>query len=153
MISGFYKLTVQERAKLLSKEAALSPEEEKLLCNFSMLGQEKTDMMIENVVSTFPLPFGIALNFKVNGRDCIVPMAVEESSVVAACSLSAKLCRDSGGFTAAVSEPIMIGQVFLFDVKDLKKAEKKILSEKRLYTIASLADPVLSNFRVGFKKN
>ena len=86
--------------------------------------------MIENVIGRYSLPFALATNFRVNDRDCLVPMVIEEPSVVAACSYAAKLFRDSGGFTASSDEAIMIGQIQLLDLPDLGEAAASILSSK-----------------------
>ena len=148
--SGFYKLPVQQRAKEVAEFAGLAPEEEKLLCSFSSLDSATADRMVENVVGAMPLPLGIAVNFKVNGRDCLVPMAVEEPSVVAAASNSAKMARAKGGFAAKAAEPVMIGQMQVVELKDAEASAKKVLAEKaKLLEIANLCDPVLVKFGGG----
>ena len=93
------------------------------------LGLEQAGHMIENVVATYSLPMGVAENFRVNGRDLLVPMVVEEASVVAACSYAAKLARARGGFTAAATDPIMIGQIQTLEVPDLDAALARIAAE------------------------
>ncbi|MFQ5578107.1 MAG: hydroxymethylglutaryl-CoA reductase, degradative, partial [Anaerolineae bacterium] len=94
------------------------------------LSPEQANAMIENVVGLYNLPLGIATNFRLNGEDALVPMAVEEPSVVAGVSYAAKLARAGGGFITRSSEPLMIGQVQVLDVPDLEAAAKKVLSEK-----------------------
>ncbi len=92
---------------------------------------DQADHMIENVIATYALPMGVATNFVVNGRDIpAIPMVVEESSIVAACSYAAKLARTTGGFVAGSSAPIMIGQIQVLDVPDLEKAIAQIEAEK-----------------------
>ena len=93
------------------------------------LSLEQAGHMIENVVATYALPLGIAENFRVNGRDVLVPMVVEEASVVAACGYAAKLTRARGGFTASSTDPIMIGQIQTLDVPELDAALARIAAE------------------------
>jgi hydroxymethylglutaryl-CoA reductase len=100
--------------------------------------------MIENVVSTFALPLGIALNFRVNGREVLIPMAIEEPSVVAGASFMAKLAQAGGGFQATCSAPEMIGQIQLLDLTDLRRASTTLLAHKsELLAEADAIDPVL----------
>src|SRR3989344_7779449 len=129
-LAGFYKLPLAERRKKIAELAGLSADEAVLLERFGGLDEATADRMIENVVGTFPLPLGIATNFKINGRDYLVPMAVEEPSVVAAASNGAKVARESGGFEASSDEPMMIGQIQLMGVKDFAKAKKAIEAAK-----------------------
>lgn len=115
-IPGFYKLDrVQRRAALESVTGrALSEAETQALVHG--VDHDLLDRFVENVVGGFPLPLGVAVNFTVDGRDVLVPMVVEESSVVAAASNMARLVRRTGGFTTAVLEDRMIGQIQLLDV-------------------------------------
>ncbi len=128
-ISGFYKLSVDERRKLLAKEYGLIEEDLKAL-ETGGLGIDVADKMIENVIGTIAYPIGVATNFLVNGKDVLVPMALEEASVVAAASKAAKIARAGGGFTAVADEPVMIGTVQLVDVRDPSEAVYRI-NEKR----------------------
>ena len=106
--------------------------------------------MIENVVGIHALPLGIALNFIVNGREVLVPMAIEEPSVVAGASFMAKLARTAGGFTAQADPPEMIGQIQLLCLSDLAAAKKAILNQKdRLLAEISGLDPVLQRLGGG----
>ena len=94
------------------------------------LSLEQADHMIENVIGAYALPMGVAQNFVVNGRAiAAVPMVVEEASIVAACSFAAKLARETGGFRAGSTSPIMIGQVQLLDVPDMDAAKARIAGE------------------------
>jgi len=102
-ISGFYDLSPAERQRRIVDWAALSPEQSMLMENALTLAQ--ADKMIENVIGTYALPMGVATNFVVNGRDVLVPMVVEEPSVVAGASFAARLCRAAGGFRAETTEP------------------------------------------------
>lgn len=112
-LPGFYELPITDRLRLVAESAGLSDELTAALGNFGTLTAELADVFIENAVGTMSLPLGIATNFRVNGRDVLVPMAVEETSVVAAASHGAKLARAGGGFTAEVDEPVMTGQIQL----------------------------------------
>jgi hydroxymethylglutaryl-CoA reductase len=143
-IEGFYKKTLQERLSLLQSFASLSGEEMALLKKTGALDFETANRMIENVISTHPLPLGIATNFKINGRELLIPFAIEEPSVVAAASNAAKLCRDSGGFIAEADEPIMFGQIQLVKVPNPEAAVKKILeNKKQLLEMAKSKDSTL----------
>ncbi len=150
-ISGFYKLPVEERVKKVSELSGLTEEEVKLLLSQG-LGLEQADRMIENLVGVYRQPLGVAVNFLINGRDYLVPMATEEPSVVAAASNAAKIVRECGGFTAESTEPIMIGQIQLTKIGDPAKAVKRILSKKEeLIAQANKLDPVLVKFGGGVK--
>src|SRR5690606_10456280 len=101
------------------------------------LDAAQADHMIENVVGTFSLPLGIATNFQINGRDYLIPMVIEEPSVLAAVSNAARLFRAGGGFTTTSDDPIMIGQIQVLDVANLEAATSAILNDKaRLLSIA-----------------
>ena len=148
-ISGFYKLTLEERRAKLADSARLTPED---LLPFSAggLSAEAAEHMIENVIGLYNLPLGIALNFQVNGMDVLVPMALEEPSVVAGASFMAKLARAGGGFQASTSAPEMIGQMQLLDVDDIHSARLKIYEHKaELLIEADSIDPVLKKFGGG----
>ncbi|VVB99533.1 3-hydroxy-3-methylglutaryl-coenzyme A reductase [uncultured archaeon] len=142
-IPGFYKLPREARLDAVADAAGLSPEQKKLLLEGKPLPFEVAEHMIENVISLHSLPFGVATNFMVNGKDVLVPMCIEEPSVVAAASNGAKLCRGTGGFTASADAPVMIGQVQLVGVKDAKKTAEKINAQKA--EIISAASPFAEN--------
>lgn len=130
-ISGFYKLSPSERLQIVEKFADLSHEEvEVLLQSTGSLTLELADRMIENVVGAFPVPLGIAVNFLINERDYLIPMAIEEPSVVAAASNGAKMAREKGGFFTSSTESIMIGQVQVVDVPRPDEAKMAILAAK-----------------------
>ncbi len=149
-LPGFYNLDIEERRKIISKFAELSEEELKLF--EESLTAELADKMIENAIGVFPLPLGIAVNFLINGKDYLVPFAIEEPSVVAAASHAAKIFRKGGGIKAEADEPIMIGQIHLADLRDLEAAKAKILKYKqKLLEIANAQDPVLISFGGGAK--
>ncbi|KAA3648289.1 MAG: hydroxymethylglutaryl-CoA reductase, degradative [Chloroflexi bacterium] len=147
---GFYKLSFAERRAQLDPGKLLSPEEFSALAGDGGLDVEQADHMIENVVGTHNLPLGIGLNFLVNGSDVLVPMAVEEPSVVAGASFMAKLVRAGGGFTAHTSQPEMIGQMQLLDVNDPATARLAILEKKtELLAEAGEIDPILKKLGGG----
>jgi len=151
-LKEFYKKGLDERLQILKDSAGLSEEELALLKKPSALDFDIANRMIENVVGTFPLPYGIATNFIVNGKEVLVPMVTEEPSVVAAASNAAKLCRSTGGFKAKSSEPVMIGQILLVDVKHARKFKDLILEKKKeLLELANSKDPVLAKFTGGAK--
>lgn len=151
-IPGFYKLPIEERVRKVKEFAGLTDEEAQLLLKEAGLDLKTADIMIENVIGTFPLPLGIATNFLINGKEYLVPMAVEETSVVAAASNAAKLCREGGGITSIATESIMIGQVQLTKVKDPSSARMKILENKEeILKIANAQDPILVRLGGGAK--
>lgn len=140
----FYQLTLQERLQALQDSGGLSAEEADALSGAAGLTPAQADHMIENVVGTFALPLGIAQYFLVNGKEVLVPMAVEEPSVVAAASFMAKLARTGGGFTASASAPEMIGQIQILDIDDIDAAAERLESAaEELLALAAKADPLL----------
>jgi hydroxymethylglutaryl-CoA reductase len=149
-ISGFYKLPIKERIKYVKNFSNLTDDETSI---FSLsLDLEIADRMIENVIGTFEIPIGIAVNFHINKKDYLIPMATEESSVVAAASNAAKIARIRGGFTTEVSEPQMIGQLQLLKVADVAVAAKKILEHKKqLLDLANQQDKILVDLGGGAK--
>ncbi len=151
-VPGFYKKEPLERLKYVKKFAKLSKEEVEAISNYGALGIDAANRMIENVVGTFPLPLGIAANFLVNGKNYMVPMALEEPSVVAAATHMAKGTRQNGGITAKSEEPVMIGQIQLVNTKDPFKVKEKIISKKKeIIELANQQDPILVKFGGGCK--
>lgn len=151
-ISGFYKMSLEERREILRKSVNLSEEEMSLLGNMGGLGESIADRMIENVVSVMEIPIGIAVNFLVNDRDYLIPMAIEEPSVVAAASNAARMARVKGGFKSISSEPVMIGQIELSGVTDPYGAKFRILERKsELLDLANSQDPLLVKVGGGAK--
>jgi hydroxymethylglutaryl-CoA reductase len=143
-LSGFHSLPIQERIDLVREQANLSDEEARVLGEGMGLGLDRADAMVENAVGRYSLPLGIATNFTVNGRDVLVPMAIEEPSVVAGASFAARLARRGGGFTADTDDPVMIGQIQLVDLPDPPNAIKAVLADReRLLAMANELDPVL----------
>ena len=107
-LSGFHKLGVAERLGTVSKMYRLTPEETHAFAGAASLTTDLANTMIENAIGVFGLPLGLGLNMQVNGRDYVVPMAVEEPSVIAAVSFAAKIARENGGFTAEADDPITV---------------------------------------------
>ncbi len=128
-LPGFYKLSVEERLRIVKEFAELTEEELGLLKQGG-LTVSLADKMIENVIGVFSLPLAVAVNFLINGKDYLIPMAIEEPSVVAAASHAAKLMREGGGIKASSTPPVMIGQVQLIKVPNLTEAEEQIISHK-----------------------
>ncbi len=146
----FYNLTLPERLRRVAEQAGLAPDELDALGGRSGLQPEQADHMIENVVGVYALPLGIAQNFVVNGREVLVPMVIEEPSVVAGASFMARLARSGGGFVAQASAPEMIGQMQILDTADLGVARQRLLEKKdELLAEASEIDPVLKNLGGG----
>jgi hydroxymethylglutaryl-CoA reductase len=151
-ISGFYKLTPKQRVALVKEFAGLSDEECALLQDTGSLPLEAADRMIENVVGAFPLPLGIGVNFLINNKDYLIPMAIEEPSVVAAASYAAKMVRDGGGFHTSSTPPVMIGQIQVVGVADSEAAKQQVLAVKQeILAKANAQDPVLVSAGGGAK--
>lgn len=129
-ISGFYKRTLAERAALVSQWGDLSHAEQGALLGISGLTAGQADHMIENAVGIYALPLGIATNFQINGRDYLIPMVIEEPSVMAAVSNAARLFRAGGGFLTSSDEPIMIGQIQVLDVPDVYVAAGAVMAQR-----------------------
>lgn len=150
-ISGFYKLAPKERLELVKDFAGLNDDEITVLGTTGSLG-ELADRMIENAVGSMPLPVGIGANFVINGTDYLIPMAIEEPSVIAAASNAAKIARERGGFQTSSTEPIMIGQIQVTNVPDPSSAKFTILAHKqRILDMANEKDSVLVNLGGGAK--
>jgi len=148
-LPGFYDLSVEERAALVAEWAGLDDAERALL-HASGLPLARAGQMIENVVGTYALPLAIAPNFLINGREYLIPMAVEEPSVVAAASYMARIVRDAGGFHTCSTEPVMIGQMQVLDVPDPWAARFDLLCQKqRLLDLANQVDPVIVSLQGG----
>ena len=151
-VPGFYKKKPSERLEYVKNFANLSEEETNAIGGYGALGEETANRMIENVVGTFPLPLGIAANFMVNEKEYMVPMAVEEPSVVAAATHMAKGTRKTGGINADSDDPVMIGQIQLVNLDDPFKAKKKIIEKRdEIVELANEQDPILVKFGGGCK--
>jgi len=151
-ISGFYKLSLEERQHKLVKLLNLNQEEFELMRTLGYFSPSQIDRLIENVVGSYQLPLGIAFNFKINKKDYIIPMVIEEPSVVAAASKIAKIARESGGFVSEEVKSIMISQIQLTNVKDIDKAKENIAKNKdKILSIANEQDPLLNQLGGGAK--
>lgn len=128
-LPGFYKLPLEERIQQIGEWAGLD-EDEKAVLRGEGLQPGQANLMIENAIGTYALPLGIAANFLVNGRNVLVPMSVEEPSVLAAVSYSAKLIRAGGGFHTESTPPVMIGQIQLLDIPDMNAAMAALQANK-----------------------
>jgi len=138
-LPGFYKLPLEERVAIVGEWAGLDKAEQSLLLNQG-LHASQANHMVENVVGTYALPMGIAANFLINGRDYLIPMAIEEPSVLAAVSSAAKLVRAGGGFETETTNPVMIGQVQILDIPDMEAAVNAL--EENETKISEMADSI-----------
>ncbi len=146
----FYELDLEERLQEVRRLSGLSPEELHALAGQNGLTAEQADHMIENAVGVYALPLGIARNFLVNGREILVPMAIEEPSVVAGASFMARLARPLGGFRAETTPPEMIGQMQILEVSDPQAARQRLLDARaELLEAAANTDPVLKKYGGG----
>jgi len=128
---NFYRLSIKDRVEAVYERGLISEEDYLALKNQQQqLDLHSADKMIENVIGVMGLPIGLGLNFLINGKDYVIPLAVEEPSVVAALSSAAKIFRNHGGFQAESSDPILTGQVQVVNIKNLEKARSDILSSK-----------------------
>lgn len=150
-ISGFFKMSLEERQNIIQDQCGLDSEElEYLKQSTQVLDKAGQGYYIENTIAVMQIPLGIATNFKVNGIDYLVPMAVEEASVVAAASNSAKVARIEGGFFTSNTLPIMIGQIQIVGLSDPFSARIQILEhEKEIIELANKQDPILVKFGGG----
>ncbi len=151
-LSKFYKKGHDERVATLAEYAGLTAEEQQLLRTLGGLDFAQADRMIENVYGVMPLPLGIATHFRVNEKDYLVPMALEEPSVVAAASNAAKMARASGGFKASSTDPLMIAQIQLVKLKDAEAARNAVMAHKQeLVELADKVFPSMKQFGGGAK--
>ncbi len=151
-IPGFYNLSIEERLKKIAEYANLSEEEISLLKKEGNLDFKTADLMIENVIGTMAYPFAVAVNFLINNKDYVVPMVIEETSVVAAASNAAKVMRRDGGIKATTTGPVMIGQIQLVGVKDPWYTRMLILEHKdEILQLANEQDPILVKLGGGAK--
>jgi hypothetical protein len=179
-IANFYKLSIGERLEAVKDFSGLTDQEVETLKDCGCLKLEDVDRMIENAVGGFSIPVGIAVNFLINDKDYLIPMAIEEPSVIAGVSNAARIAREGGGFHTSSTEPIMIAQVQLVGVGDPFRARTEILSRKdeilkavkvtggdvftvsdeeiipavkELYEMGIMAEPTSATVYAAFKKN
>ncbi len=151
-MTGFHKMTPDDKLKVIKDFSNLTDEEADLLKKTGALDIDSAGRMIENVIGTTEYPFGIATNFLINGRDYIIPMVLEEPSVVAAASNAAKLARPRGGFSASSDDPLMIGQIQLVGVENIEECKKKImLNKEKIFDMANKCDSILVKFGGGVR--
>ncbi len=151
-IPGFHKMKLQERIRAVKEFAGLSDDDVALLGKSAVLGMDTAERMIENVIGTFELPLGIVPNLTVNGRDVLIPLAVEEASVVAAMANAGKMARSGGGFFASTSGPIMIAQIQAVKVSDPFAAKIRVLERREeIIALCNEQDPVLIRLGGGCK--
>lgn len=151
-IKGFYQLTVEERLARVSEFSELTPAQVEHIRSLSQAGIETADALSENVIGTFNVPLGVATNLIINDEDVLVPMATEESSVIAAVSNAARQCRHTGGFTASVSGSLMMAQVQLVRVPNPAYARLRILDHiDEIREQCDEVDPLLVKHGGGFR--
>ncbi len=149
-LSGFYRQKPTERQSVVSERYNLSQAERDALTHGG-LTLDLANRLIENVVGSYSIPLGIAVNFQINGRDYLIPMAIEEPSVVAAASHAAKLVRDAGGFTSSADAPTMIGQVQVLGLTNLNAARDRLLAAKDEIIDLANANSTLVEFGGGVR--
>lgn len=150
--SGFYKLSTADRLEEVADFAALTEDEKEMLRRDGALSLKEADRMIENAIGIMPIPLGVAVNFCINGKDYLIPMATEEPSVIAAASNMARICRGNGGFQTSNTGAMMIAQIQAVNVSDVHAARLRILeNRKRLIEIANAKDPFLIQVGGGMK--
>ncbi len=149
-ISGFYKLKIEERQSLIAEKFELTQNEIQLLQNFGYFSPSQLDTLIENVIGSYQLPLGIACNFKINNKDYLIPMVIEEPSVVAAASNAARMARKLGGFHSEKVKSVMISQIQVVNLKNMNSAKEKLIKHKEeLIKIANDQDPFLNKLGGG----
>lgn len=149
-ISGFYKLPIKERLSIIAEKTGLTSEETELLASGGGLTMDVADRMIENVIGSISYPMGVAVNFRINGKDRLIPMVSEEPSVVAAASNMARLMREGDGIKITKTDPVMIGQIQILEIPDRDAAIKKLEEAKdMLLDLANQQDPILVKFGGG----
>ena len=143
-LPGFHKGTVRERRALVSDATGADLAEIEHALHAGGLEAATADKFVENVLGTYALPYGVALNVRVNGHDYVVPMVIEEPSVVAAASNAAKMVREGGGFAAEADPPLMIAQIQLRDVTDAEASVRRVLDrESEIVQLANNSVPGL----------
>ncbi|MBE9390931.1 hydroxymethylglutaryl-CoA reductase, degradative [Fervidicoccus fontis] len=151
-IQDFHKMSFEEKLKIVKEFSNLSDEEVNLLKSMGSLDRKIAETMVENVVGVMPLPFSVAPNFRINGRDYLIPMVIEEASVVAAASNAARFMRDGNGIISIATDSIMIGQIYIYGVKNISFASQIIYENKdEILKLANETDKYLVNIGGGAK--
>jgi len=125
-LPGFYRRSIEERLATVQAAGNLTPDEVNILKEHSGFGMQNADRMVENAIGVFPLPLAVAANFRINGKDLLLPMVVEEPSVLAAASNAANLLRGGDGIITTSTDPIMIGQVQVLDFQDIDATQARL---------------------------
>ena len=128
---NFYELPIEDRIEAVFERGLISEEDYNMLKNQQQrLDLQSADKMIENVIGVMGMPVGLGLNFSINNKDYVVPLAVEEPSIVAALSSAAKIARESGGYTADATDPILVGQIQVVNIENIEQARNNLLNRK-----------------------
>lgn len=150
--ADFHKLSPEEKLEFVKKWAELTDEEVELVHTTGAFKFEFANRMVENAIGAMPVPLGVAVNFLINGREYVVPMAIEEPSVIAAASNGARMARVRGGFTVSSTQPVMIGQVQVVNIKEPLEARRAVLDARgRILERANEQDPILHSLGRGAK--
>jgi hydroxymethylglutaryl-CoA reductase len=143
-ISGFYNLSMEERQRVVSELVDFSDEEKKDLKNLESFSAQQLDGLVENVIGSYQLPYGIGCNFKINNKDYLIPMVTEEPSVIAGASNAAKIARKLGGFKCEKVKSVMFSQIQITKINDMDHAKEQILAQKEhIIKLANKKDPLL----------
>jgi len=152
-ISKFFKKTLKERLSIVADFSGLSQDELKIIGNATGgISYDKADNMIENAIGTFSLPLGIATNFRINDKDYLIPMVIEESSVIAAASKAAKIARIHGGFKAKAEQSYSIGQIQVVNADVQSSIPKVIGASNEILDLANSKSNTLSKMGKGAKE-
>ncbi|MDP7094219.1 MAG: hydroxymethylglutaryl-CoA reductase, partial [Gammaproteobacteria bacterium] len=131
-IPHFYKMSVDERVRAVRERGLLNDSDyQSLVSGEHTLKLSAADKMIENVIGVMGLPIGLGLNFLINDKDYVIPMVVEEPSVVAALSSAAKMARGAGGYRTQSTDPVLIGQIQVVEIPDMDRAQAAVFSKKQ----------------------
>ena len=151
-LSGFHDLDRERRMEEVARFSDLNEEEKSIINGKTAVDMSIMEHLIENVISTVELPVGIATNFQINGKDYLIPMAVEEASIVAACSNAARIARAAGGFQSSAGEPMMIGQIQVINYGDFKEASRLLMGhQKEIIEVANSKSSTLKKLGAGVK--
>ncbi|MGA0160203.1 MAG: hydroxymethylglutaryl-CoA reductase, degradative [bacterium] len=149
---GFHRLTIEERLDQIASMTELGQDEIQCLKKFGNLPEETANGMVENVIGVMGIPFGVATNLILDGKEMLVPMATEESSVIAAVCNASKQCRTSGGVTSSVSGSEMIAQIQLLGLSNPHYARQVLLEKKeKIRELCDAIDPLLLENGGGFR--
>ena len=128
---NFYQMPIKERIEAVFERGLITEDDFQALKNQQQrLDIETADKMIENVIGVLGMPIGLGLNFSINKKDYVIPLAVEEPSIVAALSSAAKIARTGGGFQATSTDPILTGQIQVINIQNIEQARNNLLSRQ-----------------------